>query len=67
MARIELLLNEINQSSKEHIVVISHGFFLQMVRCLFVQKIDFTTISYEEFITLRAEPIVYLEGFEVIV
>jgi len=45
MERIQLLLLELANSSEKNIIIISHGFFLQMVRCFLLGWVDFTKIS----------------------
>ncbi len=65
MERIWLLLSELENTSERDIIIVTHGFFLQMVRCFLIEWVDFTKISYDDFLKLGIKPIWYLEGFEI--
>jgi hypothetical protein len=65
MKKIRLLLSELENTSERDIIVVTHGFFLQMVRCFLGEWVDFTKISYDDFLKLDIKPIWYLEGFEI--
>lgn len=63
MIRIKKMLREIKQNSERNIAIITHWFFLQLVQCFLIKKIDFRNITYEDFINLNIEPIHFWEKF----
>ncbi len=65
MYRIQLLLSYLRNHQERDVLIISHWFFLQMVKCLLLNWIDFTKIKYEEFIKYEISPLSYLDGFEI--
>lgn len=67
MERIQFFVSEISLLKEQNVTVISHWFFLQMVKCCLEKWVDFTKISYAEFLNLEIGPVGYLESFEVIV
>lgn len=67
MGRIQSFIAEISQLNEQNIMAISHWFYLQMVKCFFLKWVDFTKISYDEFLNLDIKPIGYLENFEVLI
>lgn len=67
MERIQSFVSEVSLLKEQNITAISHWFFLQMVKCFLLKWVDFTKISYEEFLNLGIGPIGYLESFEVTV
>lgn len=67
MGRIQLLLTEVKDNAQNNSIMVTHGFFLQMIRCFLIKWIDFTKISYDEFLHLEIPPVGYLEHFQVVV
>lgn len=65
MERILSFVAKIAQLNVQNIAVIWHWFYLQMIKCFLVEWVDFTKISYEDFLHLEIKPISYLESFEV--
>lgn len=65
MNRIEVFYSEIMNFSGENIVVISHWFFLQLLKCFLEYENDFRNMSHGDFIGLWIKPIVYWEWFEI--